>query len=196
MSKNSQQAAQPLQAFEHLLVVDLEATCSKDGSIPREEMETIEFGAVLVHLPSLRTLREYSIFIRPRVHPVLTPFCLELTKITQAQVDAGIRFEELGPRLAQDLAPYRLSLAWGSWGFYDRNQLERDAERWRVSSPLAGIPHFNLKTLFVGGRTKGYGILNALRKIGLSFEGVHHRGIDDAKNIVRLLPEILRKQAA
>ena len=33
----------------YFLIVDLEATCSNDGSIPREEMEIIEIGAVMLN---------------------------------------------------------------------------------------------------------------------------------------------------
>ena len=37
------------------------------------------------------------------------------------------------------------------------------------------------------GETKGYGMGAALRRVGLPLVGTHHRGIDDARNIVRLL---------
>ncbi len=35
------------------------------------------------------------------------------------------------------------------------------------------------------------GVGQALRRVGLRFEGTPHRGIDDARNIVRLLPYAL-----
>jgi inhibitor of KinA sporulation pathway (predicted exonuclease) len=47
----------------------------------------------------------------------------------------------------------------------------------------------NLKDLFarrVGGRRRGNH--NALARVGLTATGTHHRGIDDARNIARLLP--------
>jgi hypothetical protein len=58
-----------LRSFEFLLVVDLEATCWAEGSGQREDMETIEFGAVLVDMETLEVLDSRSWFIRPRLHP-------------------------------------------------------------------------------------------------------------------------------
>jgi inhibitor of KinA sporulation pathway (predicted exonuclease) len=40
-------------APRYYLVVDLEATTSDDGSLPPEQMETIEIGAVLVDAKTL-----------------------------------------------------------------------------------------------------------------------------------------------
>ena len=36
-----------------------------------------------------------------------------------------------------------------------------------------------------------YGMAKALQLVGLPLEGTHHRGIDDARNIAKLLPYIL-----
>jgi len=33
----------------YFLIVDLEATCSDDGTIPSQEMEIIEIGAVMLN---------------------------------------------------------------------------------------------------------------------------------------------------
>jgi inhibitor of KinA sporulation pathway (predicted exonuclease) len=38
---------------------------------------------------------------------------------------------------------------------------------------------------------KQYGMAKALRVVNLPMEGTHHRGIDDVKNIVKLLPYII-----
>jgi inhibitor of KinA sporulation pathway (predicted exonuclease) len=79
-----------------------------------------------------------------------------------------------------------------SWGNYDRNQLERDARRHGVRLPL-GRDHWNLKAAFARRFTDGRecGVGQALRRLGLSFQGTHHRGIDDARNIARILPHVL-----
>lgn len=64
------------------LVIDLEATTSDDGSLPPEQMETIEIGAVLVDAQTLAVVDEYQSFVRPVRHPRLLPFCTKLTSIT------------------------------------------------------------------------------------------------------------------
>lgn len=84
-----------MSSWKHYLVIDLEATCADDGSIPDNEREIIEIGAVLVETAGLTTVEEYQSFVRPVQHPVLSPFCTELTTITQAEVDAAPLFPEV-----------------------------------------------------------------------------------------------------
>jgi inhibitor of KinA sporulation pathway (predicted exonuclease) len=174
----------------HYLVVDLEATCCDDGSIPREEMEIIEIGAVLVEAATLQPVREMQAFVRPIRHPRLTEFCTRLTTITQAEVDAAPRFPSAMARLRDFLRG--TDALFCSWGAYDRNQLQRDARRHGVPLPL-GRDHLNLKAAFSRrlGEPREYGTGQALRRVGLSFQGTHHRAIDDARNIARLLPYAL-----
>lgn len=106
----------PLRRFKTLLVVDLEATCWAEGRGPREDMETIEFGAVLVLMSDLQPIDERSWFIKPKPHPVLSEFFTELTSITQGQVNAGLAFEKVSELIAAWLEPHRERLGWGSWG--------------------------------------------------------------------------------
>ena len=42
-----------LESYQYFLVVDLEATCSDTKEVPRQEMEIIEIGAVMVEAKSL-----------------------------------------------------------------------------------------------------------------------------------------------
>ena len=70
----------------YYIVLDLEATCCDDDSIPREETEIIEIGAVLVDAATLTPGLEFQTFVKPLRHRVLTPFCTKLTTITQADV--------------------------------------------------------------------------------------------------------------
>jgi 3'-5' exoribonuclease 1 len=72
-----------LTKYQHILVVDLEATCCDLQSIPRHQMETIEIGAVMVNTASLEIVDEFQTFIKPLRHPILTEFCLQLTSITR-----------------------------------------------------------------------------------------------------------------
>jgi len=81
--------------MKNYLVVDLEATCSDDGSIPKREMEIIEIGAVLVDGQSMEPIDEYQTFIRPVRRPQLTPFCTQLTSITQADLASAPSFEDV-----------------------------------------------------------------------------------------------------
>ena len=169
------------------LVIDLEATCDNAGAVPKREMEIIEIGAVLVDAETFEPVAEFQTFVRPIRHPKLTPFCCELTSITQAQVDAAPRFPEAIAALREFMAGEQPLFC--SWGAYDRNQFELDAGLHDIELPF-GPDHLNLKEAFSQalGSRKRFGMSAALRRLGLPLEGTHHRGIDDARNIARILP--------
>ena len=176
-----------MKSANYYLVVDLEATCDDQGAVPRAESEIIEIGAVLVDGATLAPLEEFQTFVRPIVHPKLTAFCTELTTIVQSDVDGAPTFPEVAPALAR----FGEGAVFCSWGNYDRNQLAADARRHDIAMPLPGT-HVNLKQEFaraLGGKKQGN--RGALARVGLAATGTHHRGIDDARNIARLLPFVL-----
>lgn len=177
-----------MREADYYLVVDLEATCDDLGAVPRHESEIIEIGAVLVDGATLSPIGELMTFVRPVIHPALTPFCTRLTTITQADVEHALGF----PAAAARLAAFGDGAVFCSWGAYDRNQLALDAQRHGIASPL-GPEHVNLKEAYArrAGTRRGLGAQSALARVGLSPQGTHHRGIDDARNIARLLPYLL-----
>ena len=182
-----------MTTLDYYLVIDLEATCDENHRIPRERTEIIEIGAVLVEADTLHIVDELQTFVKPVLHPVLTPFCTQLTSITQAQVDSAPRFSQALERLRAFIGTHPVRFC--SWGDYDKNQFAREATRNRVSLPFAH-GHLNLKRAFSEclGEARPYGLGQALRRVGLRFEGTAHRGIDDARNIARLLPLILGRE--
>jgi inhibitor of KinA sporulation pathway (predicted exonuclease) len=176
--------------YDYYLVIDLEATCCDSGTIPQGETEIIEIGAVMADARSLQPVDEFGAFVRPVRYPILTEFCTHLTSITQQDVDNASGFPDVLARLIQWASKYPNSV-FSSWGEYDRKQLARDCSFHRVRYPFE--EHVNLKRRFAEalGLRKPEGMAPALRRVGLPLQGSHHRGIDDARNIVRLLPYIL-----
>jgi inhibitor of KinA sporulation pathway (predicted exonuclease) len=177
----------PDAAFAHYLVIDFEATCCDRGSVPCHAMEIIEFGVVMADA-DFRIVDEFQSFVKPVRHPVLTPFCTDLTSIRQQDVDGAPTFPECVETFKRWLYRYP-EFAFCSWGDYDRNQLQQDCDFHRLPNPVSA-PHRNVKQLFSEHQslTKKYGLAGAIEKAGLTFAGTHHRGIDDARNIARLLP--------
>ena len=171
------------------LVIDLEATCDDGGAVPKNQMEIIEIGAVLVDGRSFAAKAEFQRFVRPLRHPILTPFCRQLTSITQAEVDAAETFPRVLGQLREFMAATPRLPLFCSWGNYDKNQFQLDAGFHGVKLPF-GPDHLNLKNAFSEalGTRKRFGMAGALRCLGLTLEGTHHRGIDDARNIARILP--------
>jgi 3'-5' exoribonuclease 1 len=177
----------------HYLIIDLEATCSDCGEVPRDEMEIIEIGAVMLNARSLEIDSEFQAFIRPMRHPKLTDFCAKLTSITQAEVDAASPF----PLVIDALNAWKQDFAdslFCSWGAYDRNQFAHDCAFHGVAYPFRP-EHLNLKAQFIKqfDLDRRTGLSGALQILGLCFEGTHHRGIDDARNIARVVCECRRR---
>ena len=170
----------------HLVIVDLEATCWKQGEHRPDDMEIIEIGAVLVDPARPEDAREFQTFVRPVRFPELSEFCRNMTTIQQQDVETADPFPIAFPRFLEwigDPAAARLA----SWGAYDRKQFVKDCLLHGIPYPFAE-DHFNIKQFFgkrFGGRPPGMGA--ALRRLGLDLEGTHHRGIDDARNIFRIL---------
>lgn len=56
--------------------------------------------------------------------------------------------------------------------------------------------HINVKELFAStkGLKKKVGMKGALGILGIPLEGTHHRGVDDARNIAKILDWCLKKQ--
>jgi len=185
----------------HYLVIDLEATCDDRahgngrGAVPPNEMEIIEIGAVLADAETLEPIADFQTFVRPVRHPLLTPFCTTLTSITQDDVSNAKGFREAIAELTRFIDGRDALFC--SWGDYDRNQFEQDARFHHVTLPFGGR-HMNVKKRFSAelGETKRHGMAGALARVGLPLVGTHHRGIDDARNIARLLPWCLGRAKA
>uniref|UniRef100_A0A0E0MFW6 Exonuclease domain-containing protein n=1 Tax=Oryza punctata TaxID=4537 RepID=A0A0E0MFW6_ORYPU len=82
-----------LQDFAYFVVIDLEATCERGRRIYPQEI--IEFASVIVDAATGEQLAEaFRTYVRPVYHRELTDYCLELTGIAQADVDAGVELRE------------------------------------------------------------------------------------------------------
>lgn len=175
--------------LDQILVVDVESTCW-DGQPPPDQIsEIIEIGLCAVDVATLARVERRSILVRP-ARSTVSPFCTQLTTLTQADVDAGILLAEACRLLGQD---YRSNQRlWASYGDYDRQQFERNCTTYGIPYPF-GPGHLNIKTLaaVTHGWTREPGMSEALRRLALPLEGTHHRGGDDAWNIAGLLCVLL-----
>jgi inhibitor of KinA sporulation pathway (predicted exonuclease) len=177
-----------IRGAEMYLIIDLEATCWERSEGRRGENEIIEIGAVVVD-DDFEVLGESQRFVRPVRNPVLSEFCKRLTSIAQSDVDTARTFPEAlrdFQNRVERISGQRLSdMVFCSWGDYDRKQLMRDCRYHGVPYPF-GI-HRNVKREFARRHhIKPVGIPKALGILGISFEGSHHRGIDDARNITKV----------
>lgn len=177
-----------------ILVVDLEATCSDTD--PDFDMETIEIGACWVGVDG-SVIDRFQSFVRPIANPALTEFCSQLTGIQQTDVSSAPLFPAAADALREFVAKHQQpGSLWASWGAWDRKQLDRDSARHGMDAPIA-LPHENAKRRFAKGRRIGkeVGMVKACELVGMTLAGSHHRALDDALNVARLLPWVLGDHA-
>ncbi|WP_066383449.1 3'-5' exonuclease [Anabaena sp. CA = ATCC 33047] len=178
----------------YFLIVDLEATCCDQGTIPSQEMEIIEIGAVMLNRNTWEIDSEFQQFIQPVRHPQLTAFCTELTTIRQEDIEQAPEFPEAITLFKSwlDLFPHHIFCSWGN---YDKKQFIQDCEFHHVPYPFSA-EHINIKKEFSDylGVSKGFGMAKALQHLGLELQGTHHRGIDDARNIASIYRQIKTKK--
>lgn len=171
--------------LDRILVVDVESTCW-DGPPPDgQESEIIEIGLCVLDVGSLTRLDKQSILVKPQ-RSTISSFCTELTTLTPEMLaDAG-SLADACKRLKKEFASK--DRLWASWGDYDRRQFERACLSAGASYPF-GLTHLNVKTLFAvsAGLDHEVGLDAACERVGMTMEGTHHRGDDDAWNIAAIL---------
>ncbi|WP_033442973.1 3'-5' exonuclease [Saccharothrix sp. NRRL B-16314] len=174
-------------------VVDVEATCWDGEPPPGQVNEIIEIGLTTVDPVAGERVGKHRIVVRPQ-RSAVSPFCTELTGLTQAEVDTGVTFAEACRLLEVEHASG--VRAWASWGDYDRNQFTRQCRATGVRYPF-GRRHWNAKLVFTQahGLRKRPGMAQALTVAGLPLEGRHHRGEDDAWNIAALVLHVMARDA-
>ena len=184
-------------AFDHLVVLDFEATCNNGP--PPAPQEIIEFPSVLLSLVDRSVVDEFSSFVRPVHHPQLTDFCRELTGIEQADVDAAPPFQDVFAAHQAWLASHHLDnflfIIAGDWDF--KTMLPNQCATSGVAVPHAYRQWCNIKTPFTATirHPKSSGMTSMLHTLGLELEGRHHRGIDDSRNIARITLALLDRGA-
>lgn len=177
--------------LDHILVIDVEATCWQGDPPQGQRSEIIEIGLCLLEVATLTRVERHSILVRP-ARSTVSAFCTELTTLTQGDVNAGVSLAQACQSLALEYrAPSRL---WASYGDYDRQQFMRNCDEFGIAYPF-GPGHLNVKTLLAValGLKREVGMRDGLTALGLPLEGVHHRAGDDAWNIVAILAALLRR---
>jgi len=160
----------------------------------------------------LKYVAEFRRYCKPVVNPILSTFCTQLTGIQQSTVDAATIFpnvlhEHLEWLKAQTDGHLEdvIMLSCGVWDF--DYALRAELARWSrcyqlfVQEPtlydfimrLAPVysSFINVKDLYTAllGDKAG-GMATMLKNLQLELQGRHHSGLDDAKNIGRILQQL------
>lgn len=183
----------------YVCVLDFEATCwiyEKAGN----RAEIIEFPSVLIkvnyqNLPTY--VSEFRKFVKPTLNPILTDFCTKLTGITQSDVDNANTFKTVfmeHQTWLKEHVPDSCKLFFATCGHWDlRTMLPNQVKKINgLKIPSCYKCYINLKDdfKFFYGKTVG-SMTDMLTKLGLKLEGRHHSGIDDCRNIAKVLVTML-----
>ncbi len=175
--------------LDKLIIIDIEATCWDRDPPPGQEAEIIEIGVCVLDILTGQRIARQSILIKPERSEV-SPFCTELTTLTQSQVNGGISFEHACRILRRKF--HSGDRTWASYGDYDRRQFEKQCRDRNIVYPFAPT-HINVKNLvaLVNGWQREVGMLQAMALMRLPIEGTHHRGVDDAWNTGLILSTLI-----
>lgn len=179
-----------------IAVLDFESTCDERGSetgFDTSKPEIIEFPVCAIDTQRSTIVGTFHTFVRPTVQPQLTPFCTQLTTISQGQLAASPTIQEALHAFedwckAHGLtAENTLVTTCGDWDLR-RMWPAQVAVQSNLVTPALFKSWCNLKVIFQRQESqKATGMMDMLRHACLEHEGVHHRGIDDVRNLCRLV---------
>ena len=174
-----------------IIIVDLEATCWEDKPFDYvvENTEIIEIGITQFNCTTNSIMESEGIFVKPDAEE-LSDYCTNLTTITYDMLAEAQNLDEAFQYIKEKYKPR--NYLWGSWGFFDLQQMRRESLRKNIEMVFPEKNYINLKSYFAltQGLSKGGGLQAALKRLDMDFEGTQHRGIDDTINIARILKEI------
>ena len=202
-------AAPSTYSVDYICVLDFEATCNEEKPTPKPQ-EIIEFPTVLLNAHTGEIEDEFHNYIKPDVHPTLSAFCTDLTGITQDVVDAGIPLHQaillhqqwinergLVPVHAttsnncSPTSPKFIYLTVGDWDL--KTCLPSQLHYHNEKVPSIFKSWINIKYEFENfyGK-KARGMTGMLRALDIELQGRHHSGIDDCRNTVSIVQQMMK----
>jgi inhibitor of KinA sporulation pathway (predicted exonuclease) len=180
--------------IRYICVLDFEETCWEDPKIDKSKIEIIEFPSILYKLENnkLEKISEFHEYVKPVINPTLSEFCIKLTGIKQETVDKADVFSAVFNRhhkWLKELVPNMNELSFLTCGAWDLNtQLPRELINKKIKTKDAYSYFINIKDEYeYFYKTKAFGMDKMLQNLGLTLDGKHHSGIDDTRNISKIL---------
>jgi inhibitor of KinA sporulation pathway (predicted exonuclease) len=182
-------AINPIPQHARAVYIDLEWLCWHSTPPPGLRQEIIEIGIVEMDLASLTVIKEASYFVRPRRWE-LSVECEQLTGITRQDILSGRSLVEVLNTIADKFQLTGVPCcAWGN----DFKMLADACHYERLRNPF-GRP-VDLAKMFGDLLLVelNVSLKNAVQMLGLSFDGILHGALPDARNAARVHIELLRR---
>ena len=195
----------------HYAVLDFEATC--DENLPETDFmhEIIEVPIVLVSVATAEIIDIFHEYVKPKMCPVLSPFCRKLTGINQTVINQSRSFVEVWKDLEKWIEGKRkldesdenrenqaiTSLCFitdGPWDF--KKFLAKECRYNNMDFPTMCVQYCNVRRKF----SNFYGVKRVnielmLKNLGQQFDGSPHSGISDSRNIANIVCTMIRDGA-
>lgn len=188
---------------KYLCVLDFEATCWNTKNPDLDKQEIIEFPSALYELnenKQLTYIGEFSKYVKPTIHPILSDFCTELTGITQEQVDSAEIIEKVYEAHHQWLISNAKPksdiyiITCGAWDL--KTMLPKEIKNKKLRYYPEYKKYINIKDefkYFYKKKKQPRGMVEMLDELELKLDGRHHSGIDDTRNIAKILVRMVNE---
>ncbi|CAF1491788.1 unnamed protein product [Didymodactylos carnosus] len=185
------------QKYDYFLVLDFEATC--DEKNPPHPQEIIEFPVLKINGKTFICESIFHMYVLPKENPKLTEFCINLTGITQDMVDNQLYLEKVLELfhewlIEQDLLNKQFTfVTCGDWDL--KTMLRSQCQHFNIERQEYFRQWVNIKRSyneFLNSKSNR-GMMGMLNGLNLTHEGRHHSGIDDCKNIAKILKELAER---
>lgn len=194
-----------VQNFRTFLVIDFEATCNHP--VQTDPMELIEFPVLAVDGMSFEVKSKFHRYVKPKLNPSLSDYCVNLTGITQDTVDSSEPFEKvfnkfinwmvddaklLNGRTLLPLEPLTV-ITCGNWDL--SIALPDECNRNKVFMPSFLRSWIDLKKAYrdVTGSWPSKGLKGMMEGLALKPIGRAHSGIDDCFNTLQVVRELANR---
>ena len=180
-------------------MLDFEAVLNRDERCPNVK-EMIEFPVLKINVHTFETEATFHSYIQPIIHPKLNSFITDLTGITQDMVDGQPILPEVlkmfdGWMKSEGLLNEGVNFIFVTCGDWDlKSGLSENCDYIQLAYLNYLKRWVNIKTYFqaIIGK-KGYGMKSMLNELNLTLDGHHHSGIDDSRNIAKILHELVKR---
>lgn len=174
-----------LKDKKYIVVMDLELTCW-EGQQWSEKQEIIEIGGVVCDAENLGLIHTFSTCVKPIYYPELSEYCMELTGISQDEINQSKNLNvELSVLFDKGLLPDPKEFVWATWG---RDPVFLQAEIEKKTYKKKRMIEFDPRYINVKAHdNKRRGLKKALRAYGIKQTEPAHRALSDAISTYDLL---------
>jgi inhibitor of KinA sporulation pathway (predicted exonuclease) len=182
----------------YLCVLDFEATCTDCAEFHESLMEIIEFPSILYRVDGDKVtyVDTFHRYVKPEIQQKLTKFCTELTGITQDVVDKADIFKIVYKDHIEWINRYVSvdeELIFATCGHWDLSvMLPRELLNKGLKFNHIYNKYVNIKDEFKRFyKMKAGSMKDMMNKLKIPFDGRLHSGIDDTKNMSKVIVKMI-----